>query len=215
MNGRKDYLAASRLVRGVNKQIEKIRSGEWSMEPLKEETKPEQSQKVNNERNKWESPIVVNGGAILKKQFISFDNVHVSIKNKKIHIDDIESIKVQPWPNSEYEITIDCSDGIVSKRTYIDRLSKDLNFLYEIEKCINEVIYEKHPERRPKELTQKEITNKLIEAYEQDKMLNPPINTGDASVIKRGIVGGVIAGPGGAIVGALSAIDKNNKNRSK
>ena len=35
----------------------------------------------------------------------------------------------------------------------------------------------------------------------------------DASVIGRAAVGGVIAGPAGAVVGALSAVDKNNKNR--
>lgn len=33
-----------------------------------------------------------------------------------------------------------------------------------------------------------------------------------ASVIKRGIAGGLIAGPAGAIVGALSAVDKNRRN---
>lgn len=32
-----------------------------------------------------------------------------------------------------------------------------------------------------------------------------------ASVIKRGILGGIIAGPAGAVVGALSAIDKNSR----
>lgn len=37
--------------------------------------------------------------------------------------------------------------------------------------------------------------------------------TKDASVVKRAAVGGIIAGPTGAIVGALSAVDKNNKNR--
>ena len=35
----------------------------------------------------------------------------------------------------------------------------------------------------------------------------------DASVIGRGIAGGVIAGPAGAVVGALSAVDKNNKKK--
>lgn len=33
-----------------------------------------------------------------------------------------------------------------------------------------------------------------------------------ASVVGRGVAGGIIAGPAGAVVGALSAIDKNNKN---
>lgn len=35
----------------------------------------------------------------------------------------------------------------------------------------------------------------------------------DASVIGRGIVGGLVAGPAGAVVGALSAVDKNNKKK--
>lgn len=35
----------------------------------------------------------------------------------------------------------------------------------------------------------------------------------DASVIGRGIIGGIVAGPAGAVVGALSAIDKNRKNK--
>ena len=43
-------------------------------------------------------------------------------------------------------------------------------------------------------------------------------NTGeqkkDASVVGRAVAGGVVAGPVGAVVGALSAVDKNNKNRN-
>lgn len=35
----------------------------------------------------------------------------------------------------------------------------------------------------------------------------------EASVLGRGIIGGIIAGPSGAVVGALSAIDKNRKNK--
>ena len=34
-----------------------------------------------------------------------------------------------------------------------------------------------------------------------------------ASVVKRGILGGIVAGPAGAVVGALSAVDKNNKDK--
>lgn len=37
----------------------------------------------------------------------------------------------------------------------------------------------------------------------------------DASVIGRAVVGAAIAGPTGAIVGALSAVDKNNKKKDK
>ena len=37
----------------------------------------------------------------------------------------------------------------------------------------------------------------------------------DASVVGRAVAGGIIAGPAGAVVGALSAVDKNNKNKQK
>jgi len=37
----------------------------------------------------------------------------------------------------------------------------------------------------------------------------------DASVVGRAVAGGIIAGPAGAVVGAISAADKNNKNRSQ
>ena len=37
--------------------------------------------------------------------------------------------------------------------------------------------------------------------------------TGNASVVKRAIIGGVIAGQAGAVVGAISAADQNNRNK--
>ena len=39
-------------------------------------------------------------------------------------------------------------------------------------------------------------------------------NDKDASVVGRAVVGGVIAGGAGAVVGALSAVDENNRKRS-
>ena len=45
------------------------------------------------------------------------------------------------------------------------------------------------------------------------KIVLPSDKKKDASVIGRGVAGAVIAGPAGAVVGALSAIDKNNKNK--
>ena len=41
--------------------------------------------------------------------------------------------------------------------------------------------------------------------------LSTPKEEREASVIKRAIVGGLIAGGAGAVVGALSAVDKNNR----
>lgn len=39
-------------------------------------------------------------------------------------------------------------------------------------------------------------------------------SSGKASVVGRAVAGGIIAGPTGAIIGAASAIDKNQKNNS-
>ena len=46
-----------------------------------------------------------------------------------------------------------------------------------------------------------------------DYLINQSPKKKDASVIGRAVAGSIIAGPTGAVVGALSAIDKNNKNR--
>ena len=54
-----------------------------------------------------------------------------------------------------------------------------------------------------------DIQQKLVE------LQNPQQKPKQASVIGRGIAGAAIAGPAGAIVGALSAIDKNNHNNEK
>lgn len=65
-----------------------------------------------------------------------------------------------------------------------------------------------------------EVTNFFENGgYKKIKSVNPQMlpskpQPKDASVIGRGVAGGLVAGPVGAVVGALSAVDKNNKNRS-
>ena len=51
-----------------------------------------------------------------------------------------------------------------------------------------------------------------LNSYLDAQLQKGPKEQKDASVVGRAVVGGVIAGPAGAIVGALSAVDKNNKN---
>ena len=51
---------------------------------------------------------------------------------------------------------------------------------------------------------------KFISELTKDKPKNER-----ASVVGRAVVGGVIAGGAGAVVGALSAIDENNRKRSE
>lgn len=58
-----------------------------------------------------------------------------------------------------------------------------------------------------------EDRNELVEVLTTDPALNPKKEEKDASVIGRAVAGQIIAGPAGAVVGALSAVDENNKNR--
>lgn len=69
-----------------------------------------------------------------------------------------------------------------------------------------------------REETRREIETKkygeTVQKSDYSSLLNPYApQKKDASVIGRAVAGGVLAGPAGAIVGALSAVDKNNKNR--
>lgn len=62
----------------------------------------------------------------------------------------------------------------------------------------------------------KDVTDLLFEQYQADfnEFLDSRSKKSQsASVVGRGILGGVIAGPAGAIIGALSAADKNNRNK--
>ena len=70
----------------------------------------------------------------------------------------------------------------------------ELRYFFKIERTGEQPRYVPASTRKPKHLQEK-----------QSK---------DASVIGRGVVGGIAAGPVGAVVGALSAVDKNAKNRS-
>ena len=61
--------------------------------------------------------------------------------------------------------------------------------------------------------TQVESLRAMNTYLKQQLNQTPTSQDKDASVVGRGIVGGLVAGPAGAVVGALSAIDKNNKKK--
>lgn len=69
-------------------------------------------------------------------------------------------------------------------------------------------------EKRSKKEASPEELHKLVDGY-TDSMKIQPKPKKDASVVGRAVAGGIIAGPAGAVVGALSAVDKNNKNKQK
>lgn len=69
-------------------------------------------------------------------------------------------------------------------------------------------------EKRPKKEVSPEELHKSLDEFTESLKIQPKPKK-DASVVGRAVAGGIIAGPAGAVVGALSAVDKNNKNREK
>ena len=89
---------------------------------------------------------------------------------------------------------------------------------------VQEVLKEKYPDTFYTEIWPKynslraeEVGNRITEATKRGEIFLDDTTTAtkERSVIKDAVVGGVIAGPAGAVVGALNAVDKNNKTRSK
>ena len=66
---------------------------------------------------------------------------------------------------------------------------------------------------------QREWERKTLEQYSNyvNSMLSsdPSSSKKEHSIIKGAVVGGIVAGPAGAVVGALVQKDKNDKNRGK
>lgn len=73
------------------------------------------------------------------------------------------------------------------------------------------------------ELQKKEMLNELLQCKEYDPIdsndrndrlnANRGYSSKDASVVGRAAAGWVIGGPVGGVIGALSAADKNNRQR--
>jgi len=151
----------------------------------------------------------------------NFDQFGFFLKYKsdyrKINPDKSELIFVSDIDKFEYMsnggiATLKCKNGNKYRLWVTDTEKKTLaKFL------VSQIpIWQKEIENSPKkklsfEEKQKQINN-LAESFKIPKDEHPPK---DASVVGRAVAGGIIAGPAGAVVGALSAVDKNAKNRNK
>lgn len=72
-----------------------------------------------------------------------------------------------------------------------------------------------NPNKSNTPLTREEMNEARNQLADALTSYNPNESKNKASVIGRAVVGGVVAGPAGAVVGALSAVDKNNENSKK
>lgn len=139
------------------------------------------------------------------------DNKYFLFNGNRIHISEIKSFEFIVPLGGNYRFELKCLNG----RSFSLRV-KDKDFgtaqalvrRLQDENVIDRGL-EKHMEQMKKPYNS--AVGKQIVA-----MGNSSSNTSkekDASVIGRAVAGQIIAGPAGAVVGALSAVDKNNKNR--
>ena len=136
---------------------------------------------------------------------------------RKINPDKFELIYVSDIDKFEYKsnegmATLKCKNGN-KYRLYVLNAEKKALATYLVSKI---EIWKKEIENAPKkELTAEEKKEQLNTFVESLKIPVNELPPKDASVVGRAVAGGIIAGPAGAVVGALSAVDKNNKNREK
>lgn len=139
---------------------------------------------------------------------IRYKSDYTKVKPDKFELIFVDDIDDFSYKENQGIAKLKCKNGNKYRLYVLDAEKKALAtyFASQIE------IWKKEIENAPKkELTaeeKKEMINNFTDSLKFD--VKPEK---DASVIGRAVVGGVIAGPTGAVVGALSAVDKNNKKR--
>lgn len=123
-------------------------------------------------------------------------------------------IKTLPLDKGGY-----CFDGriTVSFNDHEEAVSFSTNLNFSFFEHLPQNLKNKYRKRHAREQEKRieEGLRRRKEMVERYSVSRTPSQKKDASVIGRAVAGGVIAGPVGSVVGALSAVDKNNKNRSK
>ena len=130
--------------------------------------------------------------------------------------------KYKDYSEEKLEDACDTLFRKMIKRGQTDQATKDEIFY------IMKLCKEKYNVTLDYNTMMKKADKGLVELYthnkelmEMDKKTNELINNlnnpskKEKSVVGQAVAGGIIAGPAGAVVGALDAVDKNNKIRSE
>lgn len=157
--------------------------------------------KRNNIKKKYDAIIVYKYSYTSNFRFkLEFEGYDAG--SETIFLSNVKSLEYIP----EYRVAILTAHSSQTKTTRNYCIlgmteSKVKEYNKDMERCKEEA-----RNRTPKKLD----TTALVDAM---RIENPPKK--DASVVGRAVAGGIIAGPAGAVVGALSAVDKNNRNNKK
>lgn len=126
-----------------------------------------------------------------------------------ISFDKKEIIEMQPLIGGKMEVILRCKEQNGKITTYCIT-SSSFSFSMDVNNMM--IIWGKNKIINNK-IRMFEETGDSSYLYDAQKDIGKPRKEKDASVVGRAIVGGAIAGGAGAVVGALSAVEQNNKNR--
>ena len=148
----------------------------------------------------------------------SYSNGIINYKKKNYCASNIEDFKVNSvnWKWEKGTVDVKFKDGT---KIVLQFSGKDQGDVYTVKSLVG---YDKllaRANEKPKSNNSynpavNEARNKIADALTSDSSSSTSRGK-DASVVGRAVAGQIIAGPAGAVVGALSAVDKNNKNRGK
>lgn len=135
------------------------------------------------------------------------------INNQVFHVSEVEfyDVEVATYKSKPSKGIIYCTNG--KKYSFSiapSRLDEAIKIRTKF--ALDKVSCKKsNSEYDPKKVA--EARDKMVDFLTTDPALNPKKEEKKASVVGRAVVGGIIAGETGAVVGALSAVDKNNKKK--
>lgn len=126
-----------------------------------------------------------------------------------ISFDKKEIIEMHPLLGGKMEVILRCKEPNGKITTYCIT-SSSFSFSMDVNNMM--IVWGKNKIINNK-IRMFEETGDSSHLYDAQKDIGKPRKEKDASVVGRAIVGGAIAGGAGAVVGALSAVEQNNKNR--
>lgn len=146
----------------------------------------------------------------------SYDSGIITYKKKNYSASNVEEFKVNScnWKWEKGSVDVKFKDGTKIKLQFSGKDQEDVYIVKSLigyDKLLSNA--NKNPQNNSSyNSASNEARNRIADALTSDSSPSTSKEK-DASVIGRAVAGQIIAGPAGAVVGALSAVDHNNKNK--
>ena len=153
---------------------------------------------------------IFNGGLFEKKMRWDYDADRgiLVVQNERIPVSKIADFKVN-LPQYTFEVShvdVTLIDGKKYKLVLKGKEAHDALIVQNLISC-DKILSKPITPNSKSTVTRNQVADALTSNSQSAS------KSKDASVVGRAVAGQIIAGPAGAVVGALSAVDKNNKNK--